>query len=274
MKGGRFGLVPSVPVNDQLEILTEENAKPNVVALFTDGNMKDMRVQTLTPEDRKAFEAEILWRKEYKNKFPETRTTNVRFENYPSEPIETYDMTQFCTSRKQTVQFGKFALAVRKWIDHTIEFETTPESAAGIEPADYIRVVSHVCHPDRFQNGCVTSDGRIVSSRPIPNGTQVYYWRLILPSPRPTAQSKRVQLATTKPQASPTPDSVVASSVASLIPARTGFTRSTRLGIGEEGFVQITASHMPVTSTGALQIMQDWADTGSGRGFVVNEGDE
>ena len=79
--------------------------------------------------------------------FPETLTSNVRLENYTTRSIETYDFTQFCTSRRQTVMFAKYALMVRKCIDHSIEFETTPESVAGIEPGDYIRVVSHVCHP-------------------------------------------------------------------------------------------------------------------------------
>ena len=91
MKGGRFGFVPAVPVNGEMEILTEEDAKPNVVALFTDGNMKDMRVQTLTPEDRKTFEAEIIWRKEFKNKFPRIAPQRA-FREPPLEPIETYDM--------------------------------------------------------------------------------------------------------------------------------------------------------------------------------------
>ena len=45
MKGGLFGFTPALPVNNEMEILFGDDAKPNVVALFTDGNMKDMRVE-------------------------------------------------------------------------------------------------------------------------------------------------------------------------------------------------------------------------------------
>ena len=275
MKGGQFGFVPSVPVNENMAILRDEEAKPNVVALFTDGNIRDMRVQTLTPEDRKAFEAEILWRKEYKNKFSEKRTTNVRFENYTRQSVETYDMTQFCTSRKQTTQFGKFALQVRKWIDHNIEFQTTPESAAGIEPADYIRVVSHVCHPDRFQNGCVTPDGHIVSSRPIPDGTRIYYWRPDFSIGNTT--NEYIKTGEMRyDEATGIANNELRGCIFSVINqiSTNRVYKVDTISIGEEGFVQITASHMPLTDTGALQIMQDWEDTGSGRGFIVNDNDQ
>ena len=274
MKGGRFGFVPAVPVNDQMDILLEDAAKPKVVALFTDGNMREMRVQSLTPEDRKAFEAEIIWRKEYKNKFPEARTTNVRFENYTRQSVETYDMSKFCTSRAQTIQFGKFALAVRKWIDHTIEFQTTPESAAGIEPADYIRVVSHVCHPNRFQNGCVTPDGHIVSSRPIPYGTPIYYWRpdfSLAAGDGSPIKTGDMRYDETTGIANDALRGCVFSVINKVSTDRVY--KVDTISIGEEGFVQITASHMPVTDTGALQIMQDWSDQGSGRGFIVNDND-
>jgi hypothetical protein len=269
MKGGRFGFVPSVPINGELEIVYDENAKPEIKALFTDGNINDMRVTTLPPEDRKLFEAEVLWRKEYVNKFPETRTTNVRIENYDRQAFETFDMTQFCTNRRQTILFAKYALMVRKWLDHSIQFQTTPESAAGIEPADYIRVVSHVCHPDRFQNGCVTPDGHIVSSRPIPYGTPIYYWR----SDFPLNASTNSYIKTGEmlyDEKTGIANNALRGCVFSVI-NETSTDRVYKvdsISIGEEGFVQIVGSHMPLTDAGALRIMQGWV---SEEDFVLND---
>ena len=55
--------------------------------------------------------------KEEKNGFPET-VTRIRLADdqggYDRDPIETFDMTQFCTSRDHAIAFGKFAFASAK----------------------------------------------------------------------------------------------------------------------------------------------------------------
>ena len=268
MKGGRFGFMPAVPTDDNDEILRDEDAKPPIKALFSDGNIKDMKVSTLPPEDRKMFEAEVLFRQEKLNKFPETRTTNVIPLGYSTQSIETYDMTQFCTSRRQTIQFAKYALMVRKWLDHTIEFQTTPESAAGIEPGDYVRVVSHVCHPSRFQNGCVTAEGVLVTNRNIPSGTDIYYWRPGFPLDASTNSYIKVGKMTYSSDGKA--DDALRGCVFSVRNevSTDRVYKIDSLSIGEEGFVQIVGSHMPVTDDGALEIMQGWDGD---ENFIIND---
>lgn len=268
MKGGRFGFEPAVPVNDEFVILLEEKAVPQIAGLFTDGNIKDMKVTTLPPEDRKMFEAEVLFRKEDPFHFPETRTTNVRVDGYTTQAVETYDLTQFCTSRKQTINFAKYALLLRKHVDHTIEFQTTPESMAGIEPASYIRVVSHACHPSRFENGSVTADGGVVSSRPIANGTQVYYWRPGF-TLNPDTQSY-IRTGSFRYNGDGKAADFLRGCVFSAV-TETSTDRVYKvdsISIGEEGFIQVTATHMPITDDGALMIMQEWT---SDAGFIIND---
>ena len=268
MKGGRFGLEPAVPIGSDDVILFEDRAKPEVRGLFTDGNIKEMKVTTLPPEDRKMFEAEILWRKETPYHFPEIRTTNARVDGYTTQAVETYDMTQFCTSRKQTVNFAKYALMLRKWVDHSIEFQTTPESMVGIEPASYVRVVSHACHPSRFQNGSVTSNGDVISSRPIPEGTQVYYWR-----PGFTLDANTQSYIRVAPFRYDG-DGKAADFLYGCVFSAVNETSTDRvykvdsISIGDEGFVQVNATHMPLTDGGALQIMQGWS---SDAGFIIND---
>ena len=269
MKGGRFGLEPAVPVSSSYEVLTEGQAIPEVRGLFTDANIRAMKVPTLTPEDRKLFEAEVLWRRERVNHFPETLTSNVRLENYTTQSIETYDFTQFCTSRRQTVMFAKYALMVRKCIDHSIEFETTPESVAGIEPGDYIRVVSHVCHPSRFINGHVTQTGEIVASREVSYGMRIYYWRpgfTLNANTNSYVREGDLRFNTTTGIADDAIRGCVFSAVTDTSTDRVYKVDS--LSIGEEGFVKVTGAHMPLADNGALEIMQGWDDD---EGFVLND---
>lgn len=268
MKGGRFGLEPAVPIDDNNEVATEWRAVPEVVALFTDGNIRNMKVTTLAPEERKLFEAEVLWRRERTNHFPEKLTSNVRLDNYTTQAVETYDFTQFCTSRRQTILFAKYALMVRKTIDHTIEFETTPESVAGIEPGNYIRVVSHVCHPSRFINGHVTATGEVVASREVTNGMPIYYWRPGFDKSPTTNSYVRTGALRFKPDG--TADDAVRGCVFS---AKNDVStdrvyKVDSLSIGDEGFVKVTGAHMPLADNGALEMMQGWDFD---EGFVIND---
>jgi hypothetical protein len=227
-----------------------------------------MKVTTLPPEDRKMFEAEVLYRKEDPFHFPETRTTNVRVDGYTTQAVETYDLTQFCTSRKQTVNFAKYALMLRKWVDHTIEFQTTPESIVGIEPASYIRVVSHACHPSRFNNGSVTANGDVVSSRPMLNGDRVYYWRPGFTLDPNTQSYIRVGewRYGSDGKAADFLRGCVFSAVTETSTDRVYKVDS--ISIGEEGFIQVVATHMPLTDEDALMIMQGWT---SDAGFIIND---
>ena len=267
MKGGRFNLEPAVPVSSSYEVLTE--GQPFLRFAAFGRNIRAMKVTTLTPEDRKLFEAEVLWRRERVNHFPETLTSNVRLENYTTQSIETYDFTQFCTSRRQTVMFAKYALMVRKCIDHSIEFETTPESVAGIEPGDYIRVVSHVCHPSRFINGHVTQTGEIVASREVSYGMRIYYWRpgfTLNANTNSYVREGDLRFNTTTGIADDAIRGCVFSAVTDTSTDRVYKVDS--LSIGEEGFVKVTGAHMPLADNGALEIMQGWDDD---EGFVLND---
>ena len=273
MKGGRFGLVPAVPYNKTTyEIFTDKDAKPDIRALFTDGNIADMRVTTLSPEDRKLMEVEVLYREERINQFPTTRTMNVKLQQYTNDlPVETFDLTQFCTSRKQALNFAKFALKVRQWVDHTIEFKTTLQSMTGLAPGDYIRVVSRVCHPSRFLNGHVDDQGVIQSSQPLPSSLEVYYWRpgqdgVKTGTMRVTYENdfdKKERLGATTTQEF---RGAVFSEVTTTSTDRVYKIDS--IAIGNEGFVEVAATHMDIGDANKqLKIMDGWYED---RDFIIN----
>jgi len=179
--GGQFSLYPAVPFDDNTHAM--RNDKDVVIkAMFTDGNIKDLQVAFLSPEDRQTFKANVLYRDEKENGFPENKSKIVRLHGteYNDDPLETFDLTGFCTSEKHAITFGKYILATRKFVDHTITFKTAPHFINGVQPGDYIRVFSTTQHIQRFNNGAILDDGKIVCKdiSELASGSQPknFYW--------------------------------------------------------------------------------------------------
>ena len=177
--GGRFSLRPSVPYNSSG--LIDRTVKPEIKCLFTDGNIKDLQVSFLSPEERQTFQAVVLYRDEEVDGFPETKSLLIREDGIhgsESDPIETFDMSGFCTSRTQAVAFASFAIKTRRLVDHGLTFKTAPQYVQGLAPGDYFRLVSEVTHTSRFRNGATTNNGLIVSNSDgeISNSLDAYYW--------------------------------------------------------------------------------------------------
>lgn len=176
--GGRFSLVPSVPTHSNGKI--NFNAKPNIKALFTDGNIRGMKVSFLSPEERQLFRASVLWRQENTNGFPETKTLNVRLSNAQggndADPEESFDISGFCTSEEHAATFARYALKIRKEIDHGVTFETTPQAAMNLMPGDHFRLVSEVTHTSRFSNGSISPDGSITAADQLNGNYSILYW--------------------------------------------------------------------------------------------------
>jgi hypothetical protein len=165
------------------------------------------------------------------------------------------------------VHFAKYALKSRQWIDHVIEFQTTPQSMSNVEPGDYIRIVSHLCHPDRFSTGHITDEGVIQSSQEIPNGTQVYYWN---PSfTRDTATNSFIRVGTISIGGDGKAQNALRGCVIAVVSATTSdrVYKVDSISIGEEGFVAVNATHMPVSGQGQLKVMTGWDDD---RDFSIN----
>ena len=177
--GGQFALAPSVPFDASYRIAPEQ--KPEVKALFTDGNMRDLKVSWLSPEERQLFKAVVRYRDEVDNGFSRTRTitTWLSYDQGGSDadPEEEFDLSSFCTSREHALTFAMAALKLRKEVDHGMTFETTPGSGLVLSPGDYVRVVSEVTHTSRFNNGSINSEGYITSTTVMADGEyRILYW--------------------------------------------------------------------------------------------------
>ena len=66
---------------------------------------------------------------------------------------------------------------LRRKVDHSVQFETTPQAAMNLIPGNYFRLVSHATHTSRFDNGSINSEGYISASTPVTNNSRILYWK-------------------------------------------------------------------------------------------------
>lgn len=250
--GGRFALYPSVPFDENFKI--DPNQKIQIKALFTDGNIKNLKASFLSPEERQNFQGFATYRKEKLNGFAEPKTLGLRVKDAKDEdPREGFDLSLFCTSFEHASTFLKYALKTRELIDHGVSFQTTPQSAMHLAPGDYIRLHSEATHTSRFANGVITEDGVIQSQKEITNGTQIIFWK---PGDsdvsEPTAIKINNNLAASRFRGSvfTVPDTSTTDRVYKV----------ESITYAEDGLIEISGSHTPLTANKTLAILDYYND--------------
>ena len=248
--GGQFSLYPSVPFDDNTYEM--KNDKEVVIkGMFTDGNIKDLNVVFLSPEDRQTFKANVIYREETENKFPENKSKVVRlFDNtHIDDPLETFDLSGFCTNFEHAIKFGKYILATRKFVDHTITFKTAPHYINGIKPGDYIRVFSTTQHVQRFNNGAILDDGTIVSKDTISGSKTFYWWNA----------KESVVNEDTEDFSNPLP-AKYRNSLFTIKETKASDQcyKVESITFGEDGLIELSASYAKITSDGKLEMLQNW----------------
>ena len=256
--GGRFSLRPSFPVNGDhtINYNATVNSGIEVKALFTDGNMKSIRATFLTPEERKMFKATVIYRDDRRNAkriggFPEniakTYAYNPKGEDgsifYPKAeqlPEEVFDLSNWCTHLEHAKLFAAIALATRKEVDHGIVFDTPPSSVFGLLAGDYIRVLTESTHTSRFNNGSIDSEGYVTSRATISGSINTYCWT---PGTLGGIEEKTFSVGS---------DGKNSLGLTNKLFAQVDTTEEDRIykvesiTYGEEGFIQIAASHAPL----------------------------
>ena len=166
---GKFSLKPALPTHDSGSF---NDGPVTIEQLFTAGNILEdtLEIEYLSAEERRPFKAVVRYREERKNKLPQERTVIVRNkknDEYLDKglellPHEQFDLTQFCTSKDHAVKVGKYFLALRRLITHTISFSTTVEGLA-IQAGSYIRVITESSPYSSANTGTVSSTGVVTS---------------------------------------------------------------------------------------------------------------
>lgn len=259
IKGGRFGLFPSYPYNSSYEINTNASVRPLIKALFTDGNMRNMKVSFLTPEERQMFRATVVYREDVVNGFGEKHSVTLALAEGTTDqqealPEETFDMSGFCKSREHARKFAKQALLVRRYVDHGLRFETTPQAAMALEPGEYFRVVSEATHTSRFQTGSIGPTGTIVSKDSLADGSySVYFWK-----PGTTVVNSTT-LTVSNGQAVGAALRGTVFSIANSTTENRVYKVET-LQYAEDGLVEISGSFVPLRDDDKFQVL-DWDES-------------
>ena len=249
--GGQFALFPAAPYTSDFKIAN--NQAPQIKALFTDGNMRDLKVTWLSAEERKLFKAVVSYRDEQENAFSRVRTLTVWLSDEQggsdADPEEQFDTAAFCTSREQALAFAKSALKLRREVDHGMIFETTPGAGLSLSPGDYVRVVSEVIHTSRFNNGSIGPEGHINCTHALADGAyKILYWK---PG---TIETRSAEMTVSDGKTNDFYGCVftlITSSGTNRVFKVESIERS------DEAFCQIALSHAPLTASGGLAVF-DW----------------
>ena len=233
ISNGRFALVPAVPLN---------TARPGISQIFTAGNIVEgsFSIEYLSLDDRKDFQALMTYRVNRENQLPNTKTVLVRYNDVSQQvPIESFDMSSYCTSRQHATLVARYFLSLRRRVTHGIKFKTVPEGA-GIAPGAYIKVALEQNAVNTFNNGVINNDGSVVGTTPLADGSySIVYWKAGMPE---------TAVATMLITNGRTSDTALWGSLFSLytasIVANTYMIE--QIDLDDDGLVNVTATEMPV----------------------------
>ena len=177
IRNGKFALEP----------VCDFDSPVTVSALFSAGNIleESFEFKYADEADRIPPRVSVKWREERQSTssvnstgmFPVVKQVTVRESTTSSDaPLETIDLTDYCTSEKQAIDVGKYTCRVRRLITHFVSFETTPTEAALNIGAIFKLGMETVAY-EQPQNGAIASDGTVTSWPPLANGSyDVLLW--------------------------------------------------------------------------------------------------
>ena len=136
---GKFGLRPVLPLDGSFNINTD-SITPSYT--FDDSNIVAGSFQKdyINASERKPFCALMTYRSQTESLYGTPQTVEVRYSGTATDgPFEQYDMEEFCTTQNHATLVGRYILASRKHVTHTVSFQTTA-LIGNLVPTDIIQV--------------------------------------------------------------------------------------------------------------------------------------
>ena len=240
----------------------------SIKGLFTAGNIVEgsFKLQYLEPEEREPIQVSVRYREERASTdlsnpgiFPTERELLVReATGSDTDPIESLDLSDYVTNRDQAIDAAKYIIRMRRIPTHAISFQTTHEGAlAKLGPSDYIRVAMDYTQYDEFNNGVVTADGALVSTKALTDGAyDVIAW-----DGTEGAPPADTTLTVSNGGTAATPTGVVFTVKLPSTQVRTY--QIERITPDEEGSFSIEAVHMPTNASGILTLADGFDTAGN-----------
>ena len=243
----------------------------SIAGLFTAGNIAEgsFQLQYFDPEDRDPIQVSVRYREERPSNdltspglFPVVREVLVRESDSAggsdADPIEQLDMSAYCTSRNHAIDAAKFLVRMRRIPTHTISFKTTHDGlTAGLAPGDYIKVAMDETEYDEFNNGVVTPEGALISTKALSDVTyNVVAWDGTEGTPPADAT-----LTVSDSGKTGSPTGIVFT--VKLPATQVRVYQVERITPDDEGTFTIEAMHMPVNGSGILEVAAGFDTAGN-----------
>ena len=261
IRNGKLSIDPALPVGNDLKIGA---VKPPIAAMFTNGNTIEgsFNLDWLELEERKMFQAAVIFTRSQINQLSQQETVVVRYNETGAAdlPIEEFNLPHV-SSTYHAVTAAKYFLALRKYVTHTINFQTLPYGLA-LAPGQFIMVAVEMSPYSPSNNGIVQPDGTVISIQPLTDGNySVNAWE------RETTEVRAATLTIAGGIATNLRNSVfsvINSNVTEQV------YQVDALDVDENGIVTVRATNFPVDSNGATVIGKDIADANAFT--IVGEG--
>ena len=261
LRNGKMSLEPALPYDSNHKI--DASNPVTISAMFTEGNIIEdsLEITWLELEERKMFQAAVIYQQSRVNQFPEQKTLIAYYGSDNSDlPIEEFTFNHI-TSDEHAAKVARYFLSLRKNLTHTITFKTLPWGL-NLEAGKFIRVASEMSPYRPDNNGIIQDDGTIVSINALDDGDySVYYWE------RKTTAISEGTLHVKNGKATELFDSVF--SLKESDNSDSQIYQIEALDIDQDGIVTIKASNYAVNSSGVSQLAIDVLDTA---GAITIEG--
>jgi hypothetical protein len=270
-KNGRLAMEPAVVFPE------DGTGKPPISGLYTAGNIlpNSFSLTFIPEEDRQPIQASGKWREERSRAsytrngvFPVEREVRLREADRPeSDPIEVFDLSEYCTNFEQCVDALCYIVRLRRLITHSVQFSTRPSGIlGGLYPGAYIRLALDYTYYDEFANGIVLNDGTLVTTRPdlLPEGNHtVTYWDGLS-----SALSEGTITVGTYGKASPAGIIFMKKTITSQV--RTY--KVDEVSINSNRDIDVKATHHPTDNDGYSLITKNWTSYVTDTNWIIQRG--
>ena len=241
IKNGVYGLQPALPVDSSGAIST--GAVP-ISQIFSAGNILDgsLKIAYQDIESRRTNGITVRWRVTRDFELPDEETAIVHFADEDPKLLEDLDLTSFCDNREQSLRTARYILATKRYVDHVVNFDTTPEALA-VEPGSYIRVMMEELDYQQGLSIRIAEDMRIISAVPVEDGT---YRANVYKPGAPDIEEIEIELA-----GGYAIDPELRGALASLfsVEPHSDIYQIREVSLSEEGIVSVTAAIVPTSGS-------------------------
>jgi hypothetical protein len=259
--GGIYHLKKAIEFDDPLPI----------AGLFTNGNIAEesFSLETVDYVTRQPFIVEVKWREESTDVenplFARERVATVREAGTSaSAPVETLDLSAWCTNYRQAIDAACYLIRFRRLADHRITFQTSPDIlVAQLSSGSFIQLAIDVTRYDSAVQGFITNAGQIVSTRPdlMPTADGSYAGIVWDGSNDAVEQDIVIEDGIAFPE---NHFFAIASNCSSM---RTYEIK--QLSISAEGAITVEAFHRPVSESGMDLMGVDWTTYETDENWVI-----